>query len=127
ELIGRVLLERGDRVWVEDPGHLNVRTSLTATGADLVPVPVDDDGLDVAAGSAHCARPALIVVTPACSHPSGATMSLARRLALIRAAERGGAWIVENDYQGEFMHAGRPPAPIARLDAGQRTLCLGTF
>ena len=127
ELIGRVLLERGDRVWVEDPGHLNVRTALTSAGARPVPVPVDDEGLDVAAGRALHARPALIVVTPASAHPTGATMSLARRLALIRAAEAGGAWIVENDYQGEFAYAERPPAPVARLDAGERTLCVGTF
>jgi len=127
ELIGRVLLERGHPVWVEDPGHLNVRTALATSGARLVFVPVDDHGLVVAAGRARVPRPALIVVTPACAHPTGATMSVSRRIELIRAAEAGGAWILENDYQGEFAHTAKPPAPVARLDGGERTLCVGTF
>lgn len=127
ELVGRVLLERGDRVWVEDPGHLNVRAALASAGARLVAVPVDRAGLDVTAGRARCPRPALIIVTPACAHPTGTSMTLERRLALIRAAESGGAWILENDYQGEFVHASRASAPVARLDAGGRTLCVGTF
>ena len=127
ELIGRVLLERGDAAWVEDPGHLNARTALAACGARLVPVPVDRAGVDVQAGVARCARPALMLVTPACAHPTGATLSVARRVALLRAAEACGAWIVENDYQGEFAHSARASAPIARLDTGARTLCLGTF
>ena len=127
ELIGRVLLERGDAAWVEDPGHLNARAALAACGARLVAVPVDGAGLDVQAGVARCPRPALMLVTPASAHPTGATMSVARRVALLRAAEACGAWIVENDYQGEFAHSARASAPIARLDNGARTLCLGTF
>ena len=127
ELIGRVLLDRGDPVWIEDPGHLNIRGALFSSAARLVPVPVDGEGLDVDAGLARCARPVLMIVTPACEHPTGVSMSIARRIALLRAAEARGAWIVENDYQGEFVHAPRAPAPIARLDAGERTLCLGTF
>jgi GntR family transcriptional regulator/MocR family aminotransferase len=127
ELIARVMLTRGDAVWLEDPCYPNLRAVLGAVGARLLPVPVDDEGLDVAVAQARASRPALIVVTPACQFPTGVEMTLPRRLALIRAAEACGAWICEDDYQSEFVHDGRPPAPLAHLDGGGRTFSVGTF
>ncbi len=127
ELIGRVVLERRDAVWLEDPGYPNLCAILGAAGARVVPVPVDAAGLDVAAGLALHPRPVLAVVTPACHYPTGVQMSLPRRLALLRAAEACGAWIVEDDYQSELTHQGGAAAPIARLDPADRTFCVGTF
>jgi GntR family transcriptional regulator/MocR family aminotransferase len=127
ELIGRVLLERGHPVWVEDPGHLNVRTALGDFGRAPRPRAGGRPRARRCGRTRAGPRPALIVATPACAHPMGATMSVARRVELIRAAEAGGAWILENDYQGEFAHSAKPPAPVARLDGGERTLCVGTF
>ena len=127
ELVGRVVLDRGDVVWLEDPGYPNLRAVLAASGARIVDVPVDGEGLDVDAGLARHPRPALVVVTPACQYPLGVEMSLARRLALLRAAEASGAWILEDDFQSDFAHDAAPLAPIARLDPGGRTIVVGTF
>jgi GntR family transcriptional regulator/MocR family aminotransferase len=127
ELIARVMLERGAVAWLEDPGYPNLRGILDAAGARVVAVPVDREGLGVDAAAARSQKPAMICVTPACHHPTGVAMSLPRRLALIRAAEAAGAWIVEEDYQSEFVHEGRPLAPVAHLDGGARTFCVGTF
>ena len=126
ELCVRVLLERGDAAWIEDPGYPNLRTVLAAAGVRAVPVPLDAAGLDVARGLARHARPALVVVTPACHYPTGVTMTLERRLEVLRAADACGAWIVEDDHQSEFVHRGRPIASLARLDPS-RTLCVGSF
>jgi GntR family transcriptional regulator/MocR family aminotransferase len=92
-----------------------------------VPVPVDAEGLDVAAGRALAADAALAVVTPGQQAPLGMTMSLARRLALLEWARRSDAWIVEDDYLSELQLAGpgRAGAGIAR--SGERVLHIGSF
>lgn len=127
ELLGRVLLERDDAVWVEEAGYPNVRVALSMAGARLVAVPLDAEGLDVAAGEALAPRPALVHVTPACQYPTGTRMSLARRLALLQWAEKTGAWIVEDDYQGDFTYEGRPLETLQALDRAGRVFHLGTF
>jgi GntR family transcriptional regulator/MocR family aminotransferase len=126
ELVVRVLLERGDAALIEDPGYPNLRAVIGTAGVRPVPVPLDESGMDVARGVERCARPALIVVTPACQYPTGVPMTLARRLEVLRVAEACGAWIVEDDHQSEFVHRGRAIAPLARLD-GTRTILVGTF
>ena len=127
DLVARVLLEPGDMAWVEDPGYPNLRAALGMAGARCVPVRVDDDGLDVAHGARIAPRAALACVSPSCQYPTGATLSLERRVALLHWAERAGAWIVEDDYQCEFTYEGRPIAPIASLDRGERVIYLGTY
>src|SRR6185369_2617992 len=104
ELIGRILLDPDDGVWVEDPGHFFSRDILLKTGAGLTGVRVDGEGLDVADGIERAAHAKLAVVTPTHQFPSGAAMSAARRLALLDWAERQQAWIVEDDYDWEFHH-----------------------
>ena len=127
DLIARVLLERGRRAWIEDPCYPNLRSSLALSGATLVPVPVDREGIDVAAGIARAPDAALAYVTPACHYPLGGALSNTRRQALLDWAAKRGAWIVEDDYQSEFFHVGHAPAPIASLGASNRALHLGTF
>lgn len=127
DLIGRVLAERGDEAWVEEAGYPNVSVSLSMAGLKPVRVPVDEEGLDVAAGRARARSAALVHVSPACNYATGAQLSLKRRLALLQWAERAGAWIVEDDYQGEFTHEGRPLETLYSLDRGARVLHLGTF
>jgi GntR family transcriptional regulator/MocR family aminotransferase len=127
DLIARVLAERGDEVWMEESGYPNVRVSLSMSGVKPVGVPVDDEGLDVAAGRARARNATLVHVSPACSYATGAQLSLRRRLALLQWAESAGAWIVEDDYQGEFTHEGRPLETLYSLDRGARVLHLGTF
>ena len=121
------LLDPGDPVWVEDPGHIAGRDAFAAAGARVVPVPVDEEGLDVAAGRRRDATPRMIYVTPSRHHPLGVTMSLSRRLELLRLAHRVGAWVVEDDYDSEFRYVGRPLAAMQGLDPGQRVIYVGTF
>jgi GntR family transcriptional regulator/MocR family aminotransferase len=127
DLIARILLDPGDEVWVEDPGYRSARAALQGAGAALVPVPVDGNGLDVAAGSARCPDARLVYVSPSHQYPLGVTMTLSRRLALLDWARRAGAWVVEDDYDSEFRYAGRPLAALQGLDRNGRVIYLGTF
>jgi GntR family transcriptional regulator/MocR family aminotransferase len=127
DLIGRALIRRGDDAWIEDPGYLSARALLELAGASLVPVRVDEGGLDVAAGERAAPLARLAYVSPSHHFPLGATMTLPRRLALLDWARRAGAWIVEDDFDSEFRYAGAPIPSLQGLDAGQRVIYLGTF
>ena len=127
DLIGRVLAERGEEAWVEEGGYPNVSVSLSMVGLKPVRIPVDAEGLDVAAGRSRARGAALVHVSPACNYATGAQLSLKRRLALLQWAETAGAWIVEDDYQGEFTHEGRALETLYSLDRGARVLHIGTF
>lgn len=125
ELVARLLVDPGDRVVLEDPCYPGTRRALAAIGARLVPLPVDADGLDAARLPRGGAR--LAVVTPSHQFPAGAVLSLARRVALLAWARRHDAWIVEDDYDGEFRHDGRPLAALKSLDADGRVVYVGSF
>ncbi len=127
EIIARVILETGDSAWIEDPGFLGARAALKAAGAQLVPVPVDADGLNPARGIERCSDPRLIYVTPSHQYPLGMTLALSRRLELLRFAAKTGAWIVEDDYDSEFRYLGQPLAALQGLDTEQRVIYVGTF
>ncbi len=127
DLAARVLLDPGDAVWVEDPGYRGARGAMGAAGAVLVPVPVDDDGLDVAAGIAQCPNARLACVTPSHQYPLGVTMSAARGLVLLEWAAHADAWIVEDDYDSEYRYAGPPLAALQSLDTAGRVIYVGTF
>jgi GntR family transcriptional regulator/MocR family aminotransferase len=129
DLCARLLLDEGDGAWIEDPCYLGARAALSANGARLVPVPVDGEGLDVAAGEALAPDARLACVAPSHQYPTGATMGLRRRLALLGWASRAGAWVVEDDYDGEFRHSGRPLSSLQGLDgsAEGRVIYVGTF
>jgi GntR family transcriptional regulator/MocR family aminotransferase len=100
---------------------------LAIAAARTRPVPVDAAGVDVARAERAPRSPALFCVTPSCQYPTGAVLSLARRLDVLRIAAASGAWIVEDDQQHEFTWSGRPATPIAALDRDARTLYVGTF
>jgi len=127
DLVARLLLDPGDAVWVEDPGYGGAKGALAAAGARLVPVPVDAEGLDVAAGMRRHASARLACVTPSHQYPLGVTMSLTRRLALLRWASDAGAWVLEDDYDSEYRYAGRPLAALQGLDTAGRVIYMGTF
>jgi GntR family transcriptional regulator/MocR family aminotransferase len=103
------------------------RTALFGTGASVVPVPVDDEGLDVAVGVSRCPEARLAFVTPSHQFPLGVTMSLKRRLELLEWASRADAWILEDDYDSEYRYIGRPLAALQGLDRENRVIYLGTF
>jgi GntR family transcriptional regulator/MocR family aminotransferase len=125
--IGSTLLDPGDAVWFENPGAIGARNSLLACGAKLVPVPVDEEGIDVAAGLDAEPNFRLAFVTPSHQHPLGAVMSLQRRFELLQAADRADAWIVEDDYDGEFYYSGHPPPTLKSVDTVGRVIYVGTF
>src|SRR5262249_22294184 len=113
--------------WVEDPGYLPARRALAFVGARIVPVPVDAQGLNVEAGIVHGAAAKLAIVTPAHQSPLGVALALPRRLALLDWARRARAWIVEDDYDGEYHYRGRPLPALHSLDRAGRTIYVGTF
>jgi GntR family transcriptional regulator / MocR family aminotransferase len=124
DLTIRVLVERGDRVAIEDPHYDGIRGALQTAGARLRGVPVDREGLDPARlpGDAR-----LVFVTPSHQFPTGAILPLDRRLALLDWARRNNAVIVEDDYDGEFHYGGRPLESLQGLDSEGRVLYIGTF
>jgi GntR family transcriptional regulator/MocR family aminotransferase len=124
DLIGRVLIEPGDVVAVEEPGYPPARWLFASLGARVVGVPVDDEGLDV---SALPAEARLVYVTPSHQFPLGTPMSLARRGALLDWAARCDAVIVEDDYDSEFRFSDRPLEPLYGLDRTGRVGYVGTF
>ncbi|MDA5095316.1 PLP-dependent aminotransferase family protein [Aliiroseovarius sp. KMU-50] len=126
-LIAFVLLERGDTVWYEDPGHVAGRDVMQFMGANVAPVPIDDEGLDLDHAIRTQPRPSLIFTTPSHQQPLGTTMSLGRRLALLNHAQDASAWIIEDDYDSEFRFRGRPLPALAALDGAERVLYTGTF
>lgn len=125
--IGNTLLNPGDKVWFENPGAIGARNSFISCGARLIPVPVDAQGLEVQAGMAAAPDFRLAFVTPAYQHPLGVTMSLPRRLELLHAAETSGAWIVEDDFVGEFHYGSQPPPPLKSIDRSGRVIYVGSF
>src|SRR5262245_61827918 len=123
----RVLVDAGSAVWVEEPGYRGARDVLRLRNARLVPVPVDAEGLDVAAGMASCPDAAAVYVTPSHQYPLGMVMSASRRLQLLDWARRSGAWIIEDDYDSEYRYESLPIASLQGLDRDARVLYVGTF
>ena len=127
DLVARLLLDPGDQVLVEDPGYGGIRASLASHGAQVRPVPVDGDGLCIDAASQRWPAARLAVVTPTHQYPLGQHMSLDRRLALIAWARGQGAWLVEDDYDGEFQYGPHRTPALCSLPHGGRVLYIGTF
>jgi GntR family transcriptional regulator / MocR family aminotransferase len=124
DIVGRLLISRGTRVAVEDPGYPVARAGFQAIGARIVPVPVDADGMDVAKLPAN-AR--LVYSTPSHQFPLGVALSLARRKALLDWAARLGAMVIEDDYDSEFRYGGRPLESLQGMDRSGTVIYLGTF
>ncbi|WGD52921.1 PLP-dependent aminotransferase family protein [Bradyrhizobium sp. CB1650] len=123
----RGLRLEGMEAWIENPGFPLTRTALDLAGMRVTAVPVDSEGLDVAAGVATAAGAKLAVVTPGQQAPLGMTMSLPRRLALLAWARRNKGWIIEDDYLSELQLKGRATPALASLDHGGRVLHIGSF
>jgi GntR family transcriptional regulator/MocR family aminotransferase len=126
-LAARVLLNAGDKVWVEEPGYLGAKTALVAAGAQIVPVPVDEEGLKVEEGIARAPDARMVYVTPSHQFPLGMTLSLKRRLAILDWARDANAYILEDDYDGEYRFDGRPIASLQGLDNADSVIYIGTF
>jgi GntR family transcriptional regulator / MocR family aminotransferase len=126
-LVRSVLVGRGDSVWIEDPGYFMTRQALEASGARIVPIRVDQDGLRVASAIGAAPKAKLAVVTPTHQCPTGVALSLPRRLELLAWAAEAGAWVLEDDYDSEFRYTGRPLPSLKSLDREHRVLYAGSF
>jgi GntR family transcriptional regulator/MocR family aminotransferase len=124
DLTIRLLLQEGDPVVIEDPQYHGMRQVLLAARVRMQPVPVDQDGIVLARMPKHSR---LALVTPSHQFPTGAVLSLQRRMALLEWARRTNAVIVEDDYDGEFRYEGEPVEPLQSLDREGRVLYIGTF
>jgi GntR family transcriptional regulator/MocR family aminotransferase len=126
DLCARVLLDPADAFVFEEPGYLMARRCFEATGATLLPVPADAQGLDPA-GLPQDDRARLAYVTPSHQFPLGGTLPIGRRQALLQWASRHRAWIVEDDYDGEFRYGQRPIDALQAIDTEGRVIYVGTF
>ncbi|ODC05382.1 GntR family transcriptional regulator [Terasakiispira papahanaumokuakeensis] len=130
-LCATVLLDAGDRIFVEDPVYHGARKAFDAAGLTCVPVPVDTDGLQVEQllemTQSSETSPQAVFLTPSHQFPTGTTLSLDRRLAIIEWARAQQGWIIEDDYDSEFHYAGKPTACVQGLDPHERTIYIGTF
>ncbi|WP_426036587.1 PLP-dependent aminotransferase family protein [Cypionkella sp. TWP1-2-1b2] len=127
-LTARVLFQPGDQVWLENPGYIPLRAVVQDAGLIAVPIPVDHDGLSVAAGLHLAPHAAGAYVTPSHQYPLGAVLTMERRLALLTWAQARKAWIIEDDYDSELRYDGRPIPALAGLDAAEgAVIYLGTF
>jgi GntR family transcriptional regulator/MocR family aminotransferase len=126
-IAARAVVDPGSEVWVEEPGYWGVQNALVASNAGLVPVPVDEEGLNVARGIELAPRAAAAFITPSRQLPLGTTMSAPRRIELLDWARRGGSWVVEDDYDSELRYASFPIAALQGLDRDSRVIYIGTF
>ena len=127
EIATRVLLDRGSRVWMEEPGYQFARNVFALNGCRIIPVPVDEEGLNVGAGIRRCRNARAVLVTPSHQYPTGVTMSASRRLQLLDWAQKTGSWIIEDDYDSEFRFDSMPIASLQGLDRGSQVVYIGTF
>ena len=127
DLLARLLLKKGDPIWMEDPGYFGARIAFDNVGARMIPVPVDDEGLSVSAGTKICPDAKGAYVTPAHQFPLGVTMSLERRMALLSWAARAGAFVIEDDYDSEYRFEGPPVPALQSLDNHSSIIFVGSF
>ena len=126
-LVIKTLLERGDTVFVEDPGYPTTGRALHDVGASVVPVPVDEHGFVPPSDVNRTDAALAAIITPSRQYPLGMTMPLTRRLELLKWAEDTGAWIIEDDYDSEYRYIGRPLSALMSLDRNERVIYLGSF
>jgi len=127
DIAARVLLDPGDPAWIEEPAYPGAVRAFAAAGARLIPVRVDQEGLDVNRGIKRCPDARVAVITPSHQFPLGMTLSATRRVLLLDWATRNGSWIIEDDYDNEYRFGIRPIASLQGLDKDERVIYVGTF
>ena len=125
DLASRILMDDGEAAWIEEPGYLGARSALVGSGARLAPLRVDRQGWHL--NDSTLPPPRLIYVTPSCQWPFGTIMRMDERLHLLAIAARHGAWILEDDYDGEYRFRGQPIPALRGLDGANRVIYVGTF
>ena len=126
-LAAQVLLDRGNKAFVEQPGYMGTFMAVTSSGGKVVPIHIDDEGLDIEYAQQHHPEARAAFITPSHQFPLGVTMSLKRRLEMLTWADKNDGWIVEDDYDSIYRYEGQPLAALQGLDAHNRVLYVGTF
>jgi GntR family transcriptional regulator / MocR family aminotransferase len=126
-LIARLTLNPGDWVAIEEPGYLGARHYFTAQSANLQPIPINSEGLDVEFLNKCDSTFKLIYVTPSHQFPTGVTMSLSQRIALLQWAEKTNTLIIEDDYDSEYRYESQPIPALQGMDQSQSVIYVGTF
>jgi GntR family transcriptional regulator/MocR family aminotransferase len=124
DLLARILIDNGDAVWMEEPGYYGACSAFVSAGARLLPLRVDAEGWNL---EPPAQIPRLIFVTPSCHHPLGITMPMQQRLNLVHLAEAWSAWIIEDDYDGEYRFQGQPIPALQGISGSNRIVYVGTF
>jgi len=124
DLLARILIDDGDAVWMEEPGYYGAGSAFVSAGARLNPLHVNEAGWNL---DPPPATPRLIFVTPSCHHPLGMTMPMEQRLKLLHLAEAWNAWIIEDDFDGEYRFQGQPIPALQGISASNRVVYVGTF
>jgi GntR family transcriptional regulator / MocR family aminotransferase len=127
DLLARLLLAPGDRVWMEDPGYFGASIAFQRAGAQIIPVPVDEKGLSVSAGIKMCPQARGVFLTPAHQFPLGVSMPLSRRMEVLEWASRTGAFVIEDDYDSEYRFSGPSIPAMQGIDRADSVIFIGTF
>jgi GntR family transcriptional regulator / MocR family aminotransferase len=127
DLLARLLLSAKAKVWMEDPGYFGAHIAFGNVGAQIVPIPVDSEGILVAHGVKTAAAAAGAYVTPAHQFPLGMAMSVSRRMELLKWAADAGAFVIEDDYDSEYRFTGRPIPALMSLDRHSSVIMVGSF
>lgn len=127
DVCARILADAGDNAWIEDPGYSGVRAAFQGAELSVIPIAVDGDGMAATDKNWAATPPKLIYVTPSHQYPLGGVLSVSRRHALLDAAYAKGTWIIEDDYDCEFRHAGSPQVAMQGMRAHAPVIYIGTF
>jgi GntR family transcriptional regulator/MocR family aminotransferase len=127
DILARVLLKPGDSVWIEDPGYFGAVTAFRNAGAKVIPVPIDEQGICVNVGKQRAPRAKGVYVTPAHQFPLGIMMSLERRLKILSWAQKSGAFLIEDDYDGDCRLEGHRVSALQNLDQNENVILVGSF
>jgi GntR family transcriptional regulator/MocR family aminotransferase len=127
DILARALLRPGDTVWMENPGYFGAMIAFRNAGVKLVPVPIDEQGISVDDGKRRAPRAKGVYVTPAHQFPLGVMMSPERRLEVLSWATETGAFVIEDDYDGEFRLDGHPVSVLQNLDKNESVILIGSF
>lgn len=126
-LVAQVLLTKGDKVWLDNPGYDGALSVFTVAGTNVQSIPNDEYGMDIEQGKQICPDPKLIFITPSHQFPMGGMLSLPRRLSLLDWAAEKETWILEDDYNSEFRYTTHPIQALQGLDKYRRVIYAGTF
>jgi GntR family transcriptional regulator/MocR family aminotransferase len=127
QICARALLKPGEAVCLEEPGYPGARDALKSAGAILIPIPLDDEGIDMKKITMQSNRSRAVYVTPSHQYPLGLTMTASRRLELLEWARTNKSWIIEDDYDSEYRYSSRPVGSLQGMDTASRVIYIGTF